>query len=408
MNTFYAIVPLGYQPAGPFRDQLARLAHRLLLLTSITTERRERGHYIPMYDDTWRSLFGGKSSEVKKAAIASGLIERNGRYSVGNFPQSYRLARQYRSGRFNAIELTRKPRMKKRLLCDRDRLGEVGRRLTDRFSDFSLPSTLSPSNPWDCFALNRLLAKDFYSMRCDFGRFHSNFTSIPKLFRSSLTLNSGDTLASIDIRNVQPLLLGLVTRRHTQHRRNQHIPICHTLNEYLRLCEAGQIYEFCLDCFRNAEVDPYWIPHPSRKGFVCDPARWDRQKVKQAFVICLFDRVEATKSNPIFRILNKHFPEIAEYIIQSKNHKYQTLARNCQQMESQLMIDGVAASFMARHPDSPILTIHDEIIVPESLVDSLTNIITNRFQLAGVTPSLKIEQAKPDKSGFTNPERIER
>ncbi len=63
MNKFYAIVPLGYQPAGPFRDQLARLAHRLLLLTSITTERRERGHYIPMYDDTWRSLFGGKSGE---------------------------------------------------------------------------------------------------------------------------------------------------------------------------------------------------------------------------------------------------------------------------------------------------------------------------------------------------------
>ena len=407
MNKFYAIVPLGYQPSGPFRDQLAGLAHKMLLLTSITMERRKRGHYIPMYDDTWRFLFGGKSSEIKKAAIASGLIERNGKYSVGHFPQSYRLARQYRSGRFDAIELTRKPRQKKRLLCDRDRLGEVGRRLSDRFGDFALPSTLTPSNPWDCFALNRLNAMDYYSMRCDFGRFHSNYTSIPKLFRRSLTLKSGETLASIDISNVQPLLLGLVTKRHTQTSLGERIPICHTLNEYLRLCEAGQIYEFCLGCFRNGEVDPYWIPLPSGKKFLCDPAQWDRKKVKQAFVICLFDRVAATKSNPIFRVLCKHFPEIAKYVIEAKNHEYQTLARQCQRMESQLMIDGVAASFMARHPDAPILTIHDEIIVPASLLDSLTYIITNRFQLAGATPSLHIEQAKPDKSVLRNPGKLD-
>ena len=176
--------------------------------------------------------------------------------------------------------------MKKHLQCDRDRLGDIGCRLTDRFNNFSLPSTLLPSNPWDCFALNRLLAKDFYSMQCDFGRFHSNFTSIPKLFRRSLTLKSGETLASIDICNVQPLLLGLVTRRHTQTSLGERIPICHTLNEYLRLCEAGQIYEFCLGCFRNREVEPYWVYPASGKGFLCDPATWDRKKVKTAFVIC--------------------------------------------------------------------------------------------------------------------------
>lgn len=405
---FFAIVPRGYQPSGPYRDQLARLAHKFLLLTSITTERRELGHYIPMYDATWRLLFGGRSSEIKQAAINSGLIEKNGKYSVGNFPQSYRLARQYRNGRFDPIELTRKPRMKKPMVSDYDRLGDVGRRLTDQFDCFALPSTLTPSNPWDCFALNRLLAKDYYSMRCDFGRFHSNFTSIPKLFRRSLTLKSGDTLASIDIRNIQPLLLGLVTRRHTQTSLSQHIPICHTLNEYLGLCEAGQIYEFCLGCFRNGEVDRFWISLPSGKKYLCDPAQWDRTKVKRAFVICLFDRIEETKSNPIFRILNKHFPEVANFVINAKQDGYQALAHLCQRMESQLMIDGVAASFMVRHPDAPILTVHDEIIVPAPLVDSLTYIITNRFQLAGATPSLHIEQAKPDKSGFSKSGRIGR
>ena len=406
-KTIYAIVPCGYKPVGPLRDQLARFAHKMLLLTSTTMERK-RGHYISICDDTWRSLFGGKSSEVKREAIASGLIEKNGRYSVGRFPQSYRLARQYRSGRFDAIELTRKPRMKKRLQCDRDRLGDVGRRLTDRFGDFALPSKLTPSNPWDCYALNRLIARDFYSMRCDFGRFHSNFTSVPKLFRRSLILKSGETLASIDIRNVQPLLLGLVTRRDTQTSIGERIPICPTLIEYLRLCEAGLIYEFCLECFQNREVEPYWNYLPSGKGFLCDPATWDRKKVKKQFVICLFDRVEATKSNPIFQVLSKHFPEVANFVIDAKQDGYQALAHQCQRMESQLMIDGVAASFMTRHPDSPILTIHDEIIVPESLVDSLTNIIVNRIQLSGATPRLKVEQAKPDKSVFTNPERIGR
>ena len=80
-KTIYAIVPCGYKPVGPLRDQLARFAHKMLLLTSTTMERK-RGHYISICDDTWRSLFGGKSSEVKREAIASGLIEKNGRYSV--------------------------------------------------------------------------------------------------------------------------------------------------------------------------------------------------------------------------------------------------------------------------------------------------------------------------------------
>ena len=401
-NTFYAIVPRGYQPSGPYRDQLARLAHKLLLLTSITNERRERGHYIPMCDETWRSLFGSKASEVKQAAVASGLIEKNDRYSVGSFPKSYRLARQYRSGRFDAIVLRRKPRVKRRMLYEHSRLGYVGQRLTDRFSDFSFPSTLSPpTNPWDCFSWNRILAEDYYSMRCDFGRFHSNFTSIPKYFRRSLTLQSGDKLASIDIRNAQPLLLGLVARGHRHnHTTRPHIPICHTINEYIRLCEDGEIYEFCLSSFRNGEVHPYWIQLPSGNKFLCDPSKWDRKRVKEAFVVCLFDRVEATQSNPIYRVLSKYFPKIAEYITNAKSDKYQALAQQCQMMESELMIDGVAASYITRHPGLPILTVHDEIIVPESLVDSLIEVIKYRFRLAGGTPSLRIDRMKPDLSGF--------
>jgi hypothetical protein len=228
-------------------------------------------------------------------------------------------------------------------------------------------------------------------MRCDFGRFHSNFTSLPKYVRKELS--TSEPLASIDIKNIQPLILGLLANNTQPHNHTQtsHIPICHTLFSFLRTCEAGQIYEFCLERFQAREVKPYWVERSNGKPFLCDPSRWDRSQVKQAFVICLFDRVERTKTNPVFQVLQKHFPPIADFVIRSKRDEYQALARQCQRFESKVMIDGVSAVFMARHPDAPILTIHDELILPARLVQSAANIIQERFQAFGASPGLRVE-----------------
>ena len=53
------------------------------------------------------------------------------------------------------------------------------------------------------------------------------------------------------------------------------------------------------------------------------------------------------------------------------------------------MIDGVAAEFMKRYPESPILTVHDELIVPARYRGEVIEMIKSEFGRHGVTPSVK-------------------
>jgi hypothetical protein len=123
--------------------------------------------------------------------------------------------------------------------------------------------------------------------------------------------------------------------------------------------------------------------------FEVDPSEWNRNKVKRAFLICVFDRVEAMQQNPVYQVLRKHFPAVADYIVHAKRNGYQGLAQECQKLESKLMIDGVAGAMLEAFPESPILTVHDEIIVPVDRLGDVKRLIETEFTKFGVRPTVK-------------------
>ncbi len=421
MNSRHVIVPVGFEPPDQFRDQLAKLAQHLMTLTSMTKERRDYGHYIDLDDDIWRHWFGGsRASKIKKAAIDCGLMEANQSYEVGDHPKSFRLAKQYRTGEYKAFNFNRSQKQcelypPKKTVKNKggkhnknteDRMGEVGVMLKERLRDFAIPDSVRAEKHWDKFAIDRIKNGLVYATRCRFGRFHSSFNSLPKEIRRELKTRSGQKMVSVDIANSQPLLLGLSEKSRlkiqTTPTPHQPTPLCHTLRKFLSICESGQIYEFVVDRLHENEVDPCWIKSKKCRKFKVDPREWDREKVKEAFIVCMFDRIEGTIGNPVFLILENHFPEIAKYIIDAKRDFYQGLAHDCQRVESSLMIDGVAMEFMQTHPKAAILTIHDEIMVEETFLDSLIKIIKKHFGRFGVSPKLSINTQFPDKSGNFN------
>jgi len=346
--------------------------------------RSKHGHFIDFSKAKWRSMFGGRYSEVKSAAIESGLIDTNDRYSVGRFAKQIRLTDEYRTGRFEVYELSRKIRSGKKPRIDSERLRKVGVLLYERLGDFRFHIEPKAKSAWEVYQIDRLQHRDYYANRCDFDRFHSNYTGLPKSTRLQLSID-GDPLVSVDVSNCQPLALGIAVLQTVQ---SNHLPICGTLNDWIALCAQGQIYEFAQSKLNAGEIKPFVVTKNGRT-YEVDPQKWDRRKTKDAFIICLFERIETMRQNPIYQIIERYFPAIADYIVSTKRAGYQLVAHACQRMESKIMIDGVAAEMLRRHPTSPILTIHDEIIVPAAKLDELRAILKSEFLIYGVEPAIK-------------------
>jgi len=389
MSQYTEIVPSGYSPDGPHHDTLSRLAHLMMLRTSTTDERKHKRHFINISDETWRRWFGGASSKVKKAAKETGLIESNECYSAGRWSKGYHLAKQFSNGCFDTVVLKRKPRERKTTLGNVSE-DAIGAKLHAKFVEFIPPTNVKPKNPWSKFSLNRLHAQDHYSTRCQYGRFHSNFTGLPKEMRMGLTIKTGEPLASIDATNIQPLLIGIIARQQHQRSSKLLLPICHTISEYISLGEAGQNYEFAQEKLKAGDVGSYDVTNwEEEEVFQVDPSKWSRDQVKKAFLICVFDTIEAMKLNPIYQVLVKYFPAVAQYIVQVKQGGHQELAKECQRLESKIMIDGVAGAMLKAFPESPILTIHDEIIVPVSRIGDVRQLIKAEFAKLGACPHVK-------------------
>ena len=62
----------------------------------------------------------------------------------------------------------------------------------------------------------------------------------------------------------------------------------------------------------------------------------------------LFADFATTKSMPLFDVVANEWEDLADYILAAKSNCYQDLARDCQRLESRLMIDGGAGALLAQ------------------------------------------------------------
>ncbi len=104
----------------------------------------------------------------------------------------------------------------------------------------------------------------------------------------------------------------------------------------------------------------------------------------------LFADVATTKRMPLFDVVGTEWPALADYILDAKRDCYQNLARDCQRLESRIMIDGVAGSLLAE-PSIPIVTIHDAILTTAAHVPSVEAAVLAEFRRLGATPKIRAD-----------------
>ncbi len=426
-------IPRGTRPTS---EKMALVLSELQAATAVTRERR-MGHWIGMHSHELRRIAGGRYAQTIRECVNAGYIEVNDRYSVGRFSKSYRLTRQYRNHQTDPF-LIRKccgtSGLNSIRLAESDRTGQ---RLAGHFKDVSIPANVRFSN-WDAYCVDRMREERWYATRCLYGRFHTTFTGMSRRVRRRLVI-SGEKVDETDVKNCQPLILGLSVKNeiqssftcangqnvpslgstgpkgarqntktattnqttikssacssshqviHNQHQNhgNNPLTICCIpvdLIRYLDLCSQGLVYETILEFFKEFTLWDF-IPPRFRHRFGGNRPI-NRNDIKRQFLILLFSNTEMMKQLKIFHEFERHFPSVAQYLCSAKTTQYQDVARNCQRIESKTMIDGVAAKLSSRFP---VITIHDSIISSRSRVDEVEACIREHFEQLGVAVEL--------------------
>lgn len=241
---------------------------------------------------------------------------------------------------------------------------DVMKKLVDNLDNIEIQTGLSFQYIDDSNMRSTQRNKNIHSVECldnrdlwhkfdDFGRFHSNLTTLKSGIRSEYVLIDGEKTKEIDITNSQPIFLTLLIKNNIDR-------VDRSEYELLkRLVTIGQLYRYVWE-----ETDLK-----------------TKKEVKRMIYRVLFGTNHlGNKENKVF---NKLFPSIFTYIKQYKKEKgdYRALAYELQRSESNFLYNDVIRDILSEKPELSFFTVHDSITVKESDYDFVYKIFEDHIKL---------------------------
>lgn len=437
----YAAVPATINlPRGVLGDKAAAILQLFILYTGLTPEARE-GHWVNVHHRKLVSTVGSRYAPTVRWLKANGFIEVNPRYSTGRegraaFTKSYRLAKAHRHGRaklYRINSVCARERAIRTFEIDPENLGQSGVYYCEMFSRFAIDRIAvgqdkALADDWTQWTIARFVSGKNFAVRCDFGRYHSLMTQLPRTARRYLSVDGGQKLAIADVSACQPLLLGLLAglagigrsdtskaSRETNvlpygaHFSRSRSEFAVDIQRWLSLCESREIYDYLqrevskMPCrgrvvgHRKSKRRGSQVTRPGRpqrpSRFTAIMADMSSTAFKRSSLIPIFDTVKATLANPVFQIIARDFPSIARFILRAKAERHQNLARLLQRAESELMIDRLGAILQRDYPSEPVQPIHDALLVRQVFADEACEVIRSLFASVGLHPQVKNESA---------------
>lgn len=201
--------------------------------------------------------------------------------------------------------------------------------------------------------------KNIHSIKClnhndiwytfdNYGRFHSNLTTLKSNVRSNYLKIDNCPTKEIDIINSQPIFLTILMSKNMD-------KIDHEEYEFFKqLVITGSLYD-------------YVSQHSGKK---------ERKEIKKMIYTVLFGTNHLNKKDN--KIFKKLFPSVFKFIRDYKNEQnnYRALAYELQRSESNLLYNDIIEEIINIDPNIPFFTVHDSITVKESdyeLVNDIFN-----------------------------------
>ncbi len=200
-------------------------------------------------------------------------------------------------------------------------------------------------------------------------RIHTNLTQLKRELRAGLRV-AGQPLVQIDIKNSQPLFIGLAARKDGFEDRR-----------YLELCQA--------DLYQH----------------LADRGGWTRKEVKEQLTQAALFAANTSRHQglPVKQLFDAEFPTMARFIREMKDGKktvanpkpHNKLAKLAQKTEANFLIygmgkltEGVCERIMRERRDCWVGTIHDSLLVLPGDVDYAMSVMQGEFAKLGVQPRL--------------------
>lgn len=369
-----------------------------------------------------------------------GVLECDGRYVEGRKSLGYRLGTRWRGVPFRAVRATN-PALVRKVVAKR---AEQRARVTHDVHlylrgwverlDFDYPAaarTAADRGLEDYLpVIESLRDKEWHFVACDYGRVHSNVSSLKSEFRRFLSYN-GQRLVNLDVANSQPLLFSVVLVNSLLH------------EDYLSSLYSWQLdgaelyFNFPVSSFLQEQESYHPHPHstPLRlpslitsggaaadwtdttrrlmaRGLPHDALLYAEltqrgllyeylmqqagipQDGRAEFKKSFFGGVFFCKSRPFTkqaRLFQTHFPTAYQVIFDLKARDYRRLAHVLQRTESSLIINRVARRCMAELPDVCVATIHDSVLTTPDGAEPVRRIMTQEFRRVGLDPTIRVE-----------------
>lgn len=183
------------------------------------------------------------------------------------------------------------------------------------------------------------------------GRLHSNVSNLFKKCRQVLRFQQEpEALGEIDIKNSQPLFLGLAA-----------INAGVVDTKYLQVCEKGQLYEH-----------------------IAQGLGISRQSAKQEMMLLLFSKNGFKSAAKTF--FTNEFPQIAKFMADVKETDHVRLARQMQKAERQFIVDTCCNRLRALNLF--FVTIHDSILARQVDCPTVLTVMQEEFAKKGINPNL--------------------
>lgn len=443
-----AVLPDGLKR---YADPAAWFVHKVTsgpIYDARTRTKRQGWH--PVRWEDMNPLFGrsGVWNKVRGQLIASGVVECDERYTPGVKAMFYRLGPDWL-----ARDTERRPiadsKFARRLsvheasrIARSEAMQDIYEFLTSSLRELTIDERATrrhTSNPrslrhrYNRMSVAAIEHGEWRLEPCPYGRLHTNVSSMSRKLRPALRWH-GEPVAEVDVAGMQPILVGLMTAEWAEGRttietirtagrkappttqeqepgegrgiNTQCHPIQQLLNkpdgcllptgarsglsrdlaDYLAVCESGHFYE-ALASLWGLDLG--------------DDAQRSRLK-RSAFRLVLFGPTRPR--NTKWLKFRSKWPTVAAFLELAKANPdgvpprtkadyYGVPARASQRLESELMIAGVCGRLMVEHPETPIWTIHDAVLIPPHAVDVVKRTIEAVFATIGLRPTLKIKVA---------------
>ncbi len=247
---------------------------------------------------------------------------------------------------------------------------------------------------------------------CPYGRFHSNYSGLCREIRPYLKIN-GFHLAEIDIVNSQPYFLSLILIQEFIH--SQSLPnspnqsyftsitsLSHSSSSSPKergttthpydsvtkgLGDALEIPEDLMNLLKTCSEGKFYEDFANR-------SHWTREKVKRKIFQVIFGTTSLMEKSPIGLTFKQLYPTAYDLIVRLKKGKgYEWIGRELQRRESRSIINGVCERLREDHPEIPVVTVHDSLMVPDEDIPIVQAILHDHFSQFALPPSFKIKPA---------------